>query len=125
MNKAKELLMECKIKLKIQSDYALAKELKINRARMCEYMLEKRVPDAYAAFKIAICLNKDPARVLAEIEADTEKNKDKKEFWQDFLARAKQATLWGTLALVFTLSLLGGVKNSVEGVAFFRRKFCA
>lgn len=102
MNKAKELLMECKIKLGIKSDYALAKEMEIDRARMSDYMNEKRTPDNFACMRIAQILRRDPITVIAEIEADTCKNETRRAFWINFLSSAKQAVLWQVMVLLCT-----------------------
>lgn len=124
MSKAKELLLECKIKLGVQTDYKLAQALKIDRARISDFMSEKRAPDAYACVRMALILKRDPAEVIAEIEADTEKNEMRREFWRDFLQRVRQAAKLGTLAAIFMGSLLGSISGQREG-AFFRRRHFA
>lgn len=106
---AKELLLECKIKLKLESDYALAKALELPRARLSEYMRGKVNPDVYALTRIALTLNKDPISLIAEYEAATEKNVIKKKFWHGFLLRASKAGRVCTLIMVFGLSLLTGL----------------
>jgi transcriptional regulator with XRE-family HTH domain len=106
---AKELLLESKIRLKVSSDYELAKKLDIPRQRISEYMNEKVRLDAYALTKIAITLGKDPISLIAEYEAATEKNPIKQAFWQGFSSRAGKVVRMGTLALVFGISLLTGL----------------
>lgn len=123
MNKAKELLMECKIKLGVQTDYKLAQALKINRGIVSNYMSEKRVPDAYACVRIALILKRDPAEIIAEIEAETEKNPERKAFWADFLQRVKTAGRFGMLAVLFTTSLLAGLQATAGGGFSRRVKF--
>lgn len=108
MSKAKELLLECKIKLGVKTDYKLAQELKIDRARISAYMSEKRVPDTYACVQMAMALRRDPTEIIAIIEADTEKNEKRKAFWVDFLQRVRKAAKWGTLGAIFMCTLLGG-----------------
>lgn len=124
MSKAKELLLECKIKLGVKTDYKLAQALEIHNGRISAYMNGKEVPDAYACVRMALILGRDPAQVIAEIEADTEKNATRREFWADFAQRAKRAAKLGTLALFFMASLLGSISGHREG-AFFRRRHCA
>jgi transcriptional regulator with XRE-family HTH domain len=121
--KTKELLLECKIAAKVTSDYALAKVLNIPRQRISEYMAGKVTPDNFAMFKISMLLNRDPITVIAEIEAESEKNEKKKSFWVDFLQRAQKAAKTTTLALIFTCTLLGGVTTA--GGGFRRLKSCA
>lgn len=105
--KAKERLLECKIKLKISSDYGLAKALGINRARVHDYMTAKRTPDAYTAIKMAEILGLHPLLLLAEFEAETEKNEERRNFWLNFGQRIKSGAL-GMLALISTAFWLPG-----------------
>lgn len=86
--KTKELLLECKIKLAVQTDYKLAQQLEIPRARISDYMAGRRRPDTYGTTRIALCLGRDPAMIAAEIEVEAEKNPIRAAFWRDFLARA-------------------------------------
>lgn len=123
MSKAKELLLECKIKLGVQTDYKLAQALKIPRMRIGDYMRGNRVPDAYACVRIALALKRDPAEIIAEIEAETEKNPERKAFWADFLQRVKTAGRFGMLAVLFTTSLLAGLQTTAGGGFSRRAKF--
>ena len=120
MSKAKELLLECKIKLGIESDYKLAQALEIHRGIVSDYMNEKRTPDAYAAVRMAGILGRDPAEIIATIEADSEKNPKRREFWRDFLQRAKRAARQGMLVLLCGLTLWGG--QATAGGGFSRRR---
>jgi hypothetical protein len=106
---AKELLLECKVRLKLESDYALAKKLEIANPRMSDYMLGKVKLDTYTLTRIAMTLGRDPMRLIAEYEAATEKNEVKKNFWEGFISRASKAGKAGTLALIFISSLLTGL----------------
>lgn len=115
MSKAKELLLECKVKLGVKSDYALAKALDLNRGRVSEYMAEKEKPNAYACVRMALILKRDPIEIIAEIEAETAKNEGQKTFWRDFLQHAKQAAQRGMLALLCGLTLLGGMTPAGGG----------
>lgn len=119
MSKAKELLLECKIKLGVKTDYKLAQELKIERARISDYMAEKRTPDTYACVRIALILNRNPAEIIAIVEEESEKNAQRKSFWADFLLRAKQAAQVGTLLLIFTIGAAGNINHGLGG---FKRK---
>lgn len=83
-----------KKKLDISSNYGLAKAMELERQMVNAYYRGERVPDAYACTKIAILLGEDPALVIAEIQAENEKNAKKKGFWRDFALRV------GKLAVV-------------------------
>lgn len=119
--RTKELLLECKVKLKVSSDYALAKELEIKRARISDYMLGKTIPNTYALIRIADCLGLDPLALIAEFEEQTAKNPIEKGFWSDFRQRAKKP-VWGLmLALLCALTLLTGSGEARNPGGIFRR----
>lgn len=120
MSKAKELLLECKVKLGIQSDYKLAQALEMHSGLVSDYMSGKRVPDEYACMRISLILRRNPAEIIAIIQGETEKNPIRKRFWLDFLARVKQAAKLGTLSLIFIAAMNGG--NNLEPQAGFSRR---
>lgn len=99
--KARERLLECKVRLGIKSDYALAKALGINRGTLSGYMNGTRIPDAYTDVKMAEILKVHPMLLLAEFEAETEKNAERKAFWVNFGRRIKSGVL-GIAALTST-----------------------
>lgn len=100
MSRAKELLLECKIKLGIKSDYALAKALKSSTGMVSHYMAGKRSPDPFTCLQMALILKRDPLEIIAEVEAESEKNEKKREFWRDFLVQARKVTGRGLLAVL-------------------------
>lgn len=77
-----ELLDRVKVKLGVDTDYKLAKKLDIPDARISEYRNGKRVPNNYAIAKFAKVLEVDPWTLVREIEAQTEKNPARREFWR-------------------------------------------
>lgn len=116
-----ELLKDCKIKLRVSSDYALAKELQIERARISDYMSGKRTPNAYAAVKIAECLGLDPLALIAEFEEMTAKNPKERSFWADFRVRAEKPLRGFIMALICIATLLTGQGQPNERASVFRR----
>jgi len=119
--RTKELLLQCKIKLGIKSDYALADALKIRRARISDYMLEKTKPNAYAAVKIAECLRIDPLALIAEFEQMTAKTEIERSFWADFRLRIEKPIKGFLMALLCALTLSAGLKQENAAVGVFRR----
>lgn len=120
MNKSKELLLECKIKLGIKTDYKLAQALQMHSGLISDYMNGKRTPDAYACVRMALVLKRDPAEIIAIVESEHEKNATRKAFWTDFLSRAKRIAQAGTLVLVFTMGGLNGGNSHGHKQGFFR-----
>lgn len=82
-----------KKKLEISSNYALSKALDIERQMVNAYYRGERVPDAYACTRIAVLLEIDPALVIAEVQAEHEKNEKKRQFWQGFASRVGKLTV--------------------------------
>ena len=110
-------LDEIKRKKGLDTDYKLAKALEINTGRVADYRQGKRIPDAYAAARIALALELEPLEFLAEIEAATEKNETRRRFWQDFLLRRRQGVCCLVLALLFGASLVAAIAGSDVGRA--------
>lgn len=99
--KIKERLLECKIKLGLDTDYKLAKALGIHRQQISHYMAGTRHPDAYAAVKIGETLGIHPMQLLAEFEEEAAKTDERRTFWGNFTRRIKSGTV-AMLALSFT-----------------------
>ncbi len=125
MSKAKELLLECKIRLGVKTDYKLAQALQIHRGIVSDYLSEKRTPDAFACVQMALILERDPTEIIAIIESESEKNPKRKTFWTDFIQRVRQASRGGTLGLIFILGLLGGQQNLKPDSGFRRSRHFA
>lgn len=83
-----EYLDEAKKTIGITSDYELAKRLEINRGWITGMRDGSRNIPVDVTFRLAITLNLDPAMVLADLEAQREKNPKRLEFWRSFLSRA-------------------------------------
>lgn len=113
--KIKERLLECKIKLSIKSDYALAEALRVNRARVHEYMKDEGKPDAYTAVKIGEILNIHPLILLAEFEAESAKTEERRGFWINFGRRIRTGAL-AMLVLISTAFWLPGQKAEASNL---------
>lgn len=116
-----ELLDQSKAKLHVTSDYALAKALEIPKQRLSDFRKGSRHPDPYALTKIALTLDLDPIALIAEFEAQTEKNPARKGFWINFLRRAGSGV--GVLVLC-CMAVFGNTSATSGGSAFFKpRKY--
>ena len=83
-----EYLNATKKAMQIESDYALAKRLEVNNAMISKMRQGTRTIPTIMATKIAIALNIDPMTVIADLEAQHEKNPRKADFWRSFPSRA-------------------------------------
>ena len=119
--RTKELLLECKVKLGVPTDYKLAAALKIPRARISDYMLGKTTPDTYALMKIAECLKLNPLELIAEFEETTAKREEEKRFWADFRQRAGRPLKGFIAAFLCIATLLIGSGQANTAAGGFRR----
>jgi hypothetical protein len=87
----KEYIEACKTRLKLDSYYKLAIELDIAESDIHFYAKGKRLPSAYACFKMGECLGIDPSIIIADIASETEKNPKKRDFFKSFIACCKVA----------------------------------
>lgn len=99
-----EYLNEAMKATESKTDYQLAKNLEISKARISDYRNGKQRPDEYACMRIATALNLDPAIVIADIAIEWEKNPKKREWWASFLASATKQTviIMAMVALIYT-----------------------
>lgn len=98
-----EYLDAAKQTLGISSDYELAKRMEIPTSYLPTMRSGKRHVPIDVAFKIAITLNLDPARVVADLESQRASKGKRGEFWKGFLSRATLvAVLVCTLAFNFS-----------------------
>lgn len=98
-----EYLDAAKEKMGLSSDYELAKRLGIPNANLPGMRRGERNIPLDVAFKLAITLELDPAQVVADLEAQREKNPKRREFWSGFIRRAAAVVVLAcTLALNFS-----------------------
>jgi transcriptional regulator with XRE-family HTH domain len=95
-----DYLKKVKECIDISSDYALAKKLGVTKQTISGYMNGSRVMDDYIAAKVADVLKINPLRVIAEANAEREKDSQKAEFWRKLASGAQGAVLGS--ALVFS-----------------------
>lgn len=109
-----------KAELNVSSDYELAKRLDCRSNHLAEYRSEKRGIPLDVAFRVAITLQLDPARVVADLEEQSTKNEKRRAFWQGFLQRARHLTVVLALTLASICSVIYGNGAATHG-GFFRR----
>lgn len=95
MNTTQTLIQQAKQMLGIESDYGLAKRLKWSRQAVSNYQRGERHLDVDACFDVAELLGKDPAAIIAAVEAERATKPEAREAW---IQRLKQ--LGGVAATV-------------------------
>lgn len=85
--KITELLDRTKAAAKVESDYALAKELGINKARVSAYYSGKEAPNEFACLKISEITSIPLDRVIATVKAESEKDETRREAWENYMKR--------------------------------------
>ena len=125
--KAHEYLDAAKEKLKISSDYGLAKRLEVPRQYVSEFRSGKRNLDFYVAVRLAVILEQDPAVIFGDLQSQIEKNPAKAQFLRDFVLRAasKAAKAVRIMALILIAGTLGAAAtgSDLEKGFLKRRKF--
>jgi len=98
------LLDAAKVATGCRSDYALAKVLQINSGLIARLRKGERQPDAYACGRLAEVLGKDALELIAQVEAENEKNPIRREWWTRFLSSLPRS---GVMIVCGLLSLAG------------------
>ncbi|MDH2918301.1 MAG: helix-turn-helix domain-containing protein [Sideroxydans sp.] len=80
-----ELVEKAKNRAALQSDYALAKAMGIDRQVISQWKTGKRHPSNEEAVQLATLAGLDEMRVIAEIELRTANTEKKKEFWKHYI----------------------------------------
>lgn len=100
MNTTQQLLEEVKRTTGAQTDYALGKRLGWGHSKVSNYRCGRSQMDVDACFVVAELLGKDPAAVIAAVEAERATKPEAREAW---IQRLKQ--LGGVAAsVVFVMS---------------------
>lgn len=111
-------LDKCKEKLNISSTYALAKAMNVDERKLHEHYKGKGSSE-FVYFKIAQILELDPAFVIADIKAETEKDEVRKEFFKSFAGTAKATVL--SVLLVISLSIpVNSIFNALGAFSVYR-----
>lgn len=82
-----EYLDAAKEKMGVESDYEFAKRMKVPNANIAGIRNGHRAMSIDLAFKVAIAIEMDPADVIADLEAQREKNEERREFFRGFLQK--------------------------------------
>ena len=129
--KPSEYIEAAKKAQKVATDYALAKTIGINKARISDWQNGKSWPDAYACAKLAEAANLEPMKVLADIEAQREKNPAKAKFWRSILGKGERLIL--VLAMITSVNLFmtgdnqatpGAARGVINQINIHYRTFC-
>jgi len=100
-----KVLDDAKAELGIDSDYKLAKYLEISNGYIAEWRRGKRIPDAYACMRLADALKIDPIQLLAQIEAETEKNEARRNYWRALSERVGRGVTLGFFVALFGITV--------------------
>ena len=122
--KTYEYLDAVKQRLSVDSDYELARRLGVKNGPLCQMRKGERAVPLDVAFKIAITLELDPALVVADLEAQREKNAERRAFWAGFTQRARAAVVLLACTLVWSFSGICANEAAAHG-GFFRRRLFA
>lgn len=114
--KPAEYLDAAKTAIGITADNELARRLETTRFRISAYRNGKEWPDNYIVMKLAITLKLDPARVLADLESQREKDPKRAEFWRSFLSRADLLVLIASTLVSSFIATSGTAAPQLGGI---------
>ena len=80
--KSTEWLEEAKKKLKIESDYKLAKIIGIGNAAIANIRKRESGLDNYAASRLEDILELEPMTIIIDMEIQKAKSEEKKKYWE-------------------------------------------
>lgn len=96
--RSSEYFKQAKRRLGIESDYALAKALGLQSSAVSKIQAGKHTMGEETALKVAVILKLDPALVLADLQAEREKNPEIQAVWRGL--RERLALGFESLALL-------------------------
>lgn len=100
-----ELMDKAKTRANLQSDYALAKVIGIDRSVVSQWRKGKKHPSTDEAVKLATLAGLEEMPVIAAIEYEAATTEKKREFWKSYInAKGLTATL-GLIALGLSIIL--------------------
>lgn len=100
-----DLIEKAKTRANITSDYALAKVMGVDRRYVSLWKKGKKHPSTDEAVKLATLAGIEEMRVIAEIEMQTAKNEQKREFWKCYLEERGIAAALCIVALGLSIVL--------------------
>lgn len=101
-----DYIEDAKKALGIDSDYAIAKWLGTTRQTLNNWRKGRQILDDYSALKIAEALGVPQLQIIAQANAEREKDTQRKAFWE----RVAQSTTMG----LFALAVSGPVPHTVN-----------
>ena len=107
-------LNRAKNNLGTESDYALAKELSVARSSITAYRQGKPADELFL-FKLAEAAAEDPAKVIAEVRAETERDEKRRAYWQRVAVRYGAAA---SLGIALSVGFTGDFSQNSEAVEF-------
>ena len=119
MEFVKKLLDDVKKAKEIETDYVLAKELGINRARISAYYAGKEFPNEYACLRIAEVLNVSVDIILALVRIDAEKDEERRAAWVAYYKRIQAAEMQKAPVKELSVESGGQSRNRTKDTRIF------
>ena len=88
----RDTIFALKTALHVVSDYELAQRLGVTRQCVSAWQRGLANPDDLIAFRIALLLNRDPAKLIAEINLERAKRADQRKKWKGVIAQLSVET---------------------------------
>lgn len=112
-----EYLAAAKRRLQIENNAAMAARLGLSEAALSRYGSGARVMDDYTAAQVADILGLDPLTVIAQANAEREKDKARAAYWARIANKAAM-TMGFVLFPFVVLYLTGDSENAMSSIAW-------
>lgn len=109
-----ELMDKAKTRANLQSDYALAKVIGIDRSVISQWRKSKKHPSTDEAVKLATLAGLEEMPVIAAIEYEAATTKKKREFWKSYIDSRGLTAALGLIALGITIMILPEPANALQ-----------
>lgn len=108
-----ELMEKAKKRANIESDYALAKAMGLDRKIISAWRNGKRHPSTEEAVQLATLAGLDEMMVIAQVEYESANKPEKKRFWKHYI-ESRGITAVGAMIILGTSLLIAPDRSDAE-----------
>ena len=113
------LLERAKVTAHLESDYRLAKVLRINQSALSNYRNGRNLPNVDILEALCALSGDDAGLIVAQVEAERAKEGPVKTMWLSVAKRLQGGASTAILSVLFAISLLAGYAQPVRAAGLF------
>lgn len=112
-----DLIERSKARANIDSDYRLAKVIKINQSAIGNYRAGRSLPNESVIEQLCALSGDDPDLIAAQIQAARVKDGPARELWNRIAMRLAGGATTAILSVVFAISFIAGTASDAKAGA--------